>query len=1197
MRIKSLKAAGFKSFCNPIEINFQQNGITVIVGPNGCGKSNVVDAIRWVLGEQRVKHLRGGAMEDVIFAGSEFQKPLGMAEVTLTFSNTEGDILPKYQEYTEIAVTRKLYRSGESAYLLNKTPVRLKDIRELFMDTGVGSNGYSIIEQGRVGEIVSAKPQDRRLLIEDAAGIVKFQTKRLSAEKRIEETEQNLHRVVDVLQELNRQEEALRDQVEKAKTYIEVRDKSQLVDRQLSTLRWKNAWDREQEAAQSIEQYKARQLELQNQKAIQETDLERLELEQLQREKQLDALKEAIFQKEREIQEAENERALEKQNLGNYQEWIKKHDQELEELNSKLKGLAQAQETAEHKVNELSKQHQKLQNKVQEIDDSKHEEETILRDLTEELREFQSRLLKIHTQITNQTNQKHFLEERLENLQERQELLKEQERSSQKMSEAANLKLQESQGKVGETQSCLDGIKAEVKKLLQQNVELSQLMEQKAKRVQEAQYQYHTTLSHLESLEKIQTQYEDFSDSIKQLIQHFHEVPEDKDRLGVLGLLADFITISSENIPKVTPVMTECLEWVIVKNSSFLQEIEFFLKAKGWGQLTFVAVNPVLQTATVPHSGQALSDFIQFAPVIHNWASSLFKNIIYTTEPNHLWTKVLSNNEEASFPLEWVSEQGTYVTHHKTAKIGKIQSASFGFIERQNQIESLKHKTSLLLEQCEILEQNLTQLQTQKHAHESKIQQQQSFQHETELSLLSSQKEQEHHHLELKRAQQLRQQLQSEVNGLQNEIANTRQKQEQTLEMLQAHEQERVQLEHETDRHHEKIEIQKRNVEEFSEELLTHRVGLTEAFEQLKSTQHTSHRLKQEILEGQSRLKLLEKSHQEYQAEILQSQKIIENCANKFSLLIQERAQLKNLYQEQSGVYTAVHQEHSELNTHLKKAQHALDEAQKHLHEEELKVTEQRLQRVQQEEQLLQTYAQTPQDLLKEIDLEPLKESELAGKLRVLRAKLNTMANVNLTAPEEYEALTERITFLTQQSDDLNKAIKDLEVTIREINAESRRRFKEMFELVNKNFQSVFTTLFGGGEARMILTESSDVLEAGIDIVAQPPGKKLQNINLLSGGEKALTAISLIFAIFINKPSPFCLLDEVDAPLDDANVAKFNRMIQQMTSDSQFIVITHNKKTMEIGNLLYGITMEEPGVSKTVSVEFEEAVAEPSSKK
>ena len=441
MRIKKIRVSGFKSFCHPVNLQVKQNGITIIVGPNGCGKSNVVDAVRWVLGEQRVKHLRGSSMEDVIFSGSSFHKPSGMAEVSLTFSNPKGDTLQQFADYTEIAVTRRLYRSGESIYMINKIPVRLKDVRELFMDTGIGGTGYSIVEQGRVEEIVSDKPIDRRILIDDAAGIVKFRFKRENAEKRLDETTQNLLRVNDVLGALSEQEDGLREHVERAEKYLELQEQSGLLERQHLCLSWHQAGLNEQKVQELVQGHQQQQQDLQSEKSVVETDLERLKLEQTQLGTQVGERREQLFKTEQNIQEAENQRELEKQNLQNVSEQREGQEKELLELKQKLTEREKERADINNRSMELAERLGEMQAKLVIIEEKRAEENETLQKSTDETSVLQKRLLTVHTELTNQTNQKNFLDERLENLTERQQRLQDQQQSHKNLLQEVTLQV------------------------------------------------------------------------------------------------------------------------------------------------------------------------------------------------------------------------------------------------------------------------------------------------------------------------------------------------------------------------------------------------------------------------------------------------------------------------------------------------------------------------------------------------------------------------------------------------------------------------------------------------------------------------------------------------------------------------------------------------------------------------------------
>ncbi|MBF0288315.1 MAG: chromosome segregation protein SMC [SAR324 cluster bacterium] len=1179
--------SGFKSFCHPIKIEFNQEGITVIVGPNGCGKSNVVDAIRWVLGEQSAKHLRGGGMEDVIFAGSAYQKPVGVAEVVLTFRNLEGNVLPKYRDFSEISVSRKLYRSGESVYMINKTPVRLLDVRELFMDTGIGSKSYAIIEQGKVGEIVSARPLDRRFLVEEAAGIVKFKTKRQTAEKRMGSTMQNLLRVEDILQELSRQEELLRDQVQKANVYIELKAQSERMDQQLSTLRWHKAALKEKEADAHVGQHKKSQASLLSNRQKLEAELGQLSLSLTTQGALLESVREEGFEKEKEIQDFENKRVLEQQNLKNYEEWTQQHNQELEELRVKVANFQEQMDSASHEKEVLEKQHEHLLVEVERIESSRQEESDILHALNEEVQEFQKRLLTIHTNLTNQTNQKGFLEDRMDSLHERHLRTQEQEKNNQQI-------LQEAENKVAQTQTKINDLltsQVDIQKRLQVLEEKISSQEKEFEanetKLQEMQYLYNKTSSRVESLEKIQNQYEDFDESVKSFLTLLQDAPEDKERMGILGVLAELVQVDPEILPKVAPAMADYLELLVIEKTEHLAEIEKFCRENKIGRLGFIALdrqNNFPLSSPQPSSGVPLNELIQFKKYEELLSKGIFGQI-YLFETEEAWQKV-SLFESM---LEWISPHGSYHTRHGVTKIGQPRQTSLGFLERRSEIDKLTTQIKHFQSQVEELQKKQSSLKQQRFEWEHTVETEKTKQHECELELSRFRKELEHNLLDQRRTAHLGQQLQADVQQIKTDLASNRHKLFEMEENFVQLTEERKQLEAQMERQQEMIQTQRNVLERVSEELLTTRISLTEIYEQLKTRQDEVERVRQEITGSRQRLKTLENSEKELTEKIKTSQQIVSDIESRFDGLLMVRDELKHKLETQTEAYNTTTGKRSDTSTKLQELAKDLDQLMMKIHEESLRVTEQRMQREQIEQQLINMYSRTPEELSKEMEIENLQDPQLEKKLKKIRSQMENMNNINLGAPEEYSALQERMEFLGQQSDDLQKAINDLKQSIREINTESRRRFQETFDQINQNFTKMFGILFEGGEARMVLTEAEDVLEAGVDIIAQPPGKKLQNLNLLSGGEKALTAISLIFAIFLLKPSPFCLLDEVDAPLDDANVGRFNAMIQHMTENSQFIIITHNKKTMEIGDLLYGVTMEEPGVSKTVSVQFQEA--------
>ena len=1187
MRINKIRVTGFKSFCHPVNLQVKQNGITIIVGPNGCGKSNVVDAVRWVLGEQRVKYLRGSSMEDVIFSGSSYHKPSGMAEVTLTFSNSKGDTLQQFAKYSEIAVTRRLYRSGESIYMINKTPVRLKDVRELFMDTGIGGTGYSIIEQGRVDEVVRAKPIDRRILLDDAAGIVKFRFKRENAEKRLDETTQNLLRVNDVLGALSEQEEGLREHVERAEKYLKLQGDSDLLERQHLCFGWHKAVLNEKMVQELVQGHQQKQQDLQSEKSVVETELERLKLKQTQLNSQVGEQREKLFKIEKNIQEAENQRDLEKQNLKNVSEQRVVQKKEFEELKQRL--IEREKERAEIKSSsiELAQRLREMQAKLVIIEENRSREDETLQKYTEETSVLQKRLLTVHTELTNQTNQKNFLDERLISLTERQQRLQDQQQSHKNL-------LQEVTLQVSDREEQMETMSLQKEKISRELAEIESRIEdqqleliEEEKKTDDLRYQHSTAKSRIESLQQIQEQYEGFSDSVKIFMQLMKDNQKTKKQLGVSGLLADFISVSPKSLDIVSPVMDNLLDWVVIEQAKMLPKIELFCVNHDIGQLKFLALDRPTSVLKVANSkGIPLQEIIKFKKPLQEWGEKYFSRFILMKDKNIFWNEAENNWPEP--PEERLSSSGICLSN-SSISMGRVQSGSLGFLQRQQQIIDLEKYFDDLHKKIKKFESKILTLQEK---HESLKEEQDSREEESrklEFALLSGNKELEHHQLEERRMEQTVSQLSQDSESILEEVNSSRLKEKSSVETISSLEKERVKLEEKTRQLQERIKVQKNRNEAISDELLVQRVSLTETTEQQKSTEEIESRLNREFEETSLRLEQFKTLIHEGELKLEQSNKRITEINESFKEMLDTRLKIKEELEEDMQLHEENTEEQNLLSKKLQERQGHLENSVNVSHQDSIRLTEFKLQREQLEEQLLKITEETTEAILSEMDVEASDYKKMGQELRSLKASLNTMGAVNLAAPEEYSALTERIDFLKLQSEDLQKAVDDLKETIKDINIESRRRFREMFEQVNENFMNVFSTLFEGGEAKLVLTESEDLLNAGVDIVAQPPGKKLQNINLLSGGEKALTAISLIFAIFLVKPSPFCLLDEVDAPLDDVNIVRFNHLITGLSYDSQFIIITHNKKTMEIGDLLYGVTMEEPGISKTVSVEFKEA--------
>ena len=937
MRIKKIRVSGFKSFCHPVNLQVKQNGITIIVGPNGCGKSNVVDAVRWVLGEQRVKHLRGSSMEDVIFSGSSFHKPSGMAEVSLTFSNPKGDTLQQFADYTEIAVTRRLYRSGESIYMINKIPVRLKDVRELFMDTGIGGTGYSIVEQGRVEEIVSAKPIDRRILIDDAAGIVKFRFKRENAEKRLDETTQNLLRVNDVLGALSEQEDGLLEHVKQAEKYLDLQKQSGLLERQHLCLSWNQAGLNEQKVQELVLVHQQQQQDLQSEKSVDETDLERLKLEQTQLGTQVGERREKLFKTEQNIQEAENQRELEKQNLQNVSEQRQGQEKELEELKHSLTEREKERADTNNRSMELSERLGKMQAKLVIIEEKRAEENETLQKSTEETSVLQKRLLTVHTGLTNQTNQKNFLDERLENLTERQQRLQDQQLSHKNL-------LQEVTLQVSDREEQMVTMRLQKEKFSGKLAELESSIEDQhlkligeEKKLEDLRYQQSTAESRIESLQQIQTHYEGFSDSVKIFMQLMQDNPVTKRQLGVSGLLADFITVPANTLDIVSPVMAEVLDWVVIERAEKLPQIEIFCAEHELGQLRFVALD---RPASVPKSAGTkcipLPEILKFKKPLQEWGEKFFSRFTLLKDENNFWNT--AEKKWPDSPEEWLSSSGICLSN-SSASMGKVQSGSLGFLQRQQQIIDVETYVDDLQKKIKKFE---SELLTLRERHESLKEEQETREEESrklEFAMLSGNKELEHQQLEERRMQQTVSQLSQDSEGILEEMDSSRLKENTAAGTIISLGKERAELEEKTNQLQESIQLQQSRNDAIAEELLAHRVSLTETTEQQKNTEETESRLNKEYEDTSLRLEQLKTSINEGELRLEQSRKRITEIDGSFEEMLEKRTSMKQELEEGIQLHEQKNDEQTLLSQKLQERQGYLEDSVSVSHQESIRLT------------------------------------------------------------------------------------------------------------------------------------------------------------------------------------------------------------------------------------------------------------------
>lgn len=1174
MKIKRLEIIGFKSFVDKVDLDFQQ-GVTGVVGPNGCGKSNIVDAIRWVMGEQSAKNLRGKSMEDVIFGGSESRKPHGMAEVSLIFDNEDGLAPPAFAEYAEIMVTRRLYRSGESDYLLNKTPCRLLDIAELFMDTGVGRRAYSIIEQGKIGFILNAKSEDRRFLIEEAAGVTKFKARKKTATRKIDATRQNLVRLGDIISEVNRQLGSLKRQAQKAERYRKYREELKGIETRFALRRYRQlrqelatANDAEQQRSRTLEET-IRRLEQQ------ELTLAEMRLQQAGAEKDLAREQEQVYQFSSQIQETESQINFSRQQHDALERQKERRDGERASVRKRLEGLGEQELALERDAAGLASSLLDAEQRLTDAAAAAEQSETSERESATRQEELRQTLFSLMGELTRLQNQQEDARRRLE---------LQQERTARNRREASDLQ-EQLQTVKEEARSRADSLaaarqqhaalRAEQEDAQEQLAGLREQLQVNERDLLEGRDRLNRHRSRLESLQQLERSLEGYAGGVRALLQ------EESFAGRFAGLAADHLQVPAACEIAVEAVLGERLQSLISPTVEAGAEALSYLGEQG-GRATFLLTDRPVLDAPAWGQGQHLADLAEASTAFGAALLGLLKGV-YLVENVRPWLQ-----QHLPFGVTLVSSSGETLTSRGEWSGGSSQVLGSGLLQQKREIKELsetlvveEQAVAALQEHREALQQSVIYLDERNSELGSAI-------HRQELQVIDSDKD-------LDRFRQEESRLLERVEVLSFEEDQLHEEQERVQAMLaeaqsglEGKQSGRQALDDELQTLQEQLLVQRRDLAEAREQLTAVRVEAASLREREEAGRRSRAGLEDLRSELQGRLALLASQQEEAVAEQHKLNAESEKLQRKLEVLFgrrEEEAQKASLLRDRFEEFAqriAIEEETTrDLRQQANAARESVGGLQLELREKELALDHLR-------QSFMERYRLDLNDQLEVADEPEVDQQAAERRLEELKRLIDGIGEVNLTAIEEFEELEQRFTFLRMQEEDLRRSMHGLQAAIAKINRTTRKRFKETFEQVNIKFQELFPRLFRGGRAELQLTDSEDLLETGIDIVAQPPGKKLQGVNLLSGGEKALTAVALIFAIFQVKPSPFCLLDEVDAPLDEANIGRFNETVKEMSAISQFIIITHNKRTMEMADTLYGVTMQEPGVSRLVSVKINE---------
>lgn len=1199
MKIKRLELQGFKSFVDRTVVNFDHE-IMGVVGPNGCGKSNIVDAIRWSMGEQSAKHLRGRSMEDVIFNGSESRSPADFAEVTLTFENDDPTDVPiEYKDYTDIAVTRRLHRSGDSEYLINKTPVRLKDITDLFLGTGIGTKAYSIVEQGKIGLIVSAKPEDRRLLIEEAAGITKFKSRKKQAERKMEMTQQNLLRVGDIVAEIERNLGSLKRQAAKAERFIAYR--GELEDLQLHDASHKflelHGWI-------TLEQSEVDRLALEADEArtslaARETELETARLDAHSAEEKLEQANAAAFAADNEVraEEAAIERA--KDRIEALRRREAQVETELKEIEEQAAVLLRERDTVAAEVGILE------DGESGEANAAAAQEER-LAELTAEHQAAERSVVDLRQAMSRAQAEIASSEAKLEGFERRKQdmLAREEKESAEREQREGNVL--ELTARAEQLALAIDDLRNGKVTTAEERAELEERLGELRKAIsvselslEEAKAEASKKRSRLHALTEMHARREGIGAGARALV-------ETKDG-SLAGLLADRIEAPAELTAALAGLLGSHLEDVVVEDVSRGVELLADLATSRKGRATIVPRHPPyvagrpapwghdrLDAGRVALEGVVgrLADALRYAPEDEALVRVVVGDAIVVEDvAAALRVRSLGTGRRGADLADSVLVTRDGTVFHTDGRVsgGTGEEAAAHMLDVAREMRELQIDVTRLEALVTERLAHHQSLRTQIGECTGALERARQQAHQSELALVHAEKDLRAAEGELEGHNQRLQALASDLEELRRAIAEAEAERAAAQEIL-----DKARLELETvaasitdaetgaAAWRDQVAAQQQLVME-------RKVALAGAREKLSAARGTLQRLARSEAELSDRARRLDAELERGAVEYGETVALLVRHKERLGEAQQAGRGAQELLAEARTVFEAFRTDLAEREGGLKDLRARADDSRDALSAHEMALRERQLAM----EHLLTGVREKFRGLhlprvVGDYHLRPPPDGELRDRIQELTGLLDRMGSVNLDAMRELEDAEKRFVFYTTQKADLDKALADLERAIQQMNRESKKLFEDTFQAVNERFQTIFPKMFRGGRAELRLTNPHDMLETGIDIIAQPPGKKLSSIELMSGGEKALTAVSLIFAIFQIKPSPFCILDEVDAPLDEANVGRYCEMIREMTDRSQFILITHIKKTMQMVDILHGVTMGEPGVSRLVSVKVSE---------
>ncbi len=1181
MYLKRLDLQGFKSFPEKVKLEFIP-GVTAVVGPNGSGKSNVSDAVRWVLGEQRAKSLRGDKMEDIIFAGTESRKPLGFAEVSILVDNQDGR-LPL--AYSEVQITRRVFRSGESEYRINGTACRLKDIQELFMDTGVGREGYSIIGQGRIDEILSAKGDDRRRIFEEAAGIVKYKTRKNEAIHKLEKEQQNLLRVDDIIGELELQVGPLEEESRKAKEYLRLKEALKQAEAaqfvkdvaRIDTQLQKLTEDRAAAESQRAEGIAKSEAEKEKAHSLRE-QAEALEKMLQQQNEEMTELRAEMEKTEGEIRLKEEQQANDAAHISRIQgeiaqkvEKLQQNKAERTECQARMTALRLDMESRQTELNGLEEKYASLsdaliqdESKAESFKDEIFEQIRIGTEAKGEIAKREAMQTQFGGRMEQLLSEKEYTESRLHQLEVHQQALEKQEEERR-----AHIRYLEQE---------LDALERDRTHAVEQKQRAEASLSTQEKRISE-------TRSRLSLLMEMEKAHEGFYNSVKSLLQ----LPDKAER-GICGAVGELLKVEEAYETAIEAALGGALQHIVTETEEDAKEAIGYLKRHNLGRATFLPVtaikgrplegkNAIL--AEVGVIGTAY-DLVRFEEKFRQIAQNLLGRILVVENLD----RAVNLAKKYHHQYKLVTLEGDILNPGGSMTGGSAQKKALHVFGRSREIRELRQtlqgatdEAAMMRERLLLAAEDLQEIEDETVNKKMELQKVM-----VTLSGGSGEKEKtQQDHAELTEKLSLIQleetQLQAQQAAAEQEIEGFRSKAAAAEENLQFA---NTRLEE----FQSSLSGEKEERDALMAEITQKKIDLSAAGQSVYAMEETMLRLqreaeilKSERQQAEAQTALYARSTEERteeQADLKEKAAQLEQQAAHLQEQLNATAENRSSTAEAAAAAEQTAAEWRDTANRMENEVFRIGAKAERLEEEKQRITAQMWEEYEMTLRMAEEYAarQTAE--------------EEARPVREWKQQLRSLGNVNVGAIEQYKEVKERYEFLTAQRADILEAEEKLKGIIEELSALMEKQFKEQFRLISENFSQVFQEMFGGGKAQLKLTDTANVLESPIEIVAQPPGKNLQNMQLLSGGERALTAIAILFSILKLKPSPFCILDEIEAALDDANVSRYARYLKQFAADTQFIVITHRKGTMEHADVLYGVTMQEKGISKLISVDFSE---------